>query len=422
MIIPFRTRGLAAALAPVLLAACVATPPRSQTNQAQVDSSLRAAALASQEVRNYAGAAAYYSSLYERDAKDLDVVMGFASNLRYLGDVGRAVAVLEAALEDNPDDTRLLGEYGRALLADDRPADALVPLERVAAGAPDDWRIRSALGIAYDMVDRHDEAVAAYETALAIAPGSPSVLNNLALSQAMAGDIDAGVATLRRASLRTGASVQVRQNLALLLALNGGLDEAEKLVAADLPAEMARRNIAYLHRLAEASGENEAGELALGELGALPVLTNLPNLEPVPSTVEIIEEPVASLVAPPEPEAGAGDEGAFAAAAAEAADAAFAALVADGAADGGAAGYGAQLASYTSAVDAEQGRATLERKLGVLDPARELQIVPVDRGDADPIFRVYAGPFTDVDAARTVCRTVRERGVACVVTPAPAGP
>ncbi|MEX2648221.1 MAG: tetratricopeptide repeat protein [Alphaproteobacteria bacterium] len=420
MIMPSRTRGLAAALAPVLLAACVATPPpSSQNNQAQVDSSLRAAALASQEVRNYAGAAAYYSSLYERDTKDLDVVMGFARNLRYLGDVGRAAAVLEAALEDNPDDERLLGEYGRALLAADRPADALVPLERVAEGAPDDWQIRSALGIAYDMVDRHDEAVAAYEAALAIAPGSPSALNNLALSQAMAGDIDAGVATLRRASLRTGAGVQVRQNLALLLALSGRLDEAEKLVAADLPAEMARRNIAYLRRLAEASGEDEDGEPALGELGALPVLTNLPTLEPVPSTAEIVAEPLALPAAQPEPEAGATaeDDGDFAAAAAEAADAAFAALVEDGAA-----GYGAQLASYTSAADAEQGRATLERKLGVLDPVRELRIVPVDRDGADPIFRVYAGSFTDVDAARTVCRAVRERGVACVVTPAPTGP
>lgn len=402
------------------LAGCVAQDPNPSPSDAAVDSSLRAAARASQQVHNYSGAVAHYASLYERNPEDQEVVLGYARNLRYLGDVSRAVVVLEAALATRPDDMVLLAEYGRALLAADRPADALVSLARVAEADGADWRARSAIGIAHDLLDQPDLAIAAYQDALAIEPNNPVVLNNLALSQTMAGDIEAGIASLRRALLSSASGVQERQNLAVLLALSGRLDEAEQLIQADLPREMARQNIAYLRALAASSAEGATPPEVLEEL---PVLTSLPKLEPIPATTEVVVEPVPP--AEPEPEAAEAAEAAetnngtgedFAAAAADAAEAAFASL--GGGTDAAAVDlFGAQLASYTSEQDATEGRASLVGALG--DLGSSLRVVAVERGAEPKLYRVYAGPFTPINDAQAVCLDVREAGLDCVVTPAP---
>lgn len=401
----------AAFAAALVVAACAMPSEQPDPKDAAVDSSLRAAALASQEVRNYTGAAAYYASLYEREPDDLDVVLGYARNLRFVGDVDRAIAVLELALREHPDEIALIAEYGRALLAADRAADALPQLERAAEAAPTDWKVRSALGIAHDLLGDYDKAVLAYESALVLAPDSSAVLNNLALSQAMAGQIDEGIATLRRAVLRPAAGVQERQNLALLLALDGGLDEAEQLIEADLPREMARQNIRLLRGFAAARDE---GATAPEVLAGLPVLTTAPELAPVPPTVDVAVAPVPATTVP---DAAPDAEPDFATAAAQAADEAFAALA--GGSSTAAQGYGAQLASYASEADAATGRATLERTLGGTAAGRDLVVVPVVLADQSPVYRVYAGSFGTVEEARATCAAVRAAGVACLVSAAP---
>jgi len=443
--------GFRAAVAALFLVAgaCAAPPQEIMTPQdAAMESSLRAAAIASQEVNNYTGAVAYFASLYERDPSDLEVVLGYARNLRFVGDVGRAVAVLERALEAHPDDARLVAEYGRALLSADRPEDAIVQLERAAILDPADWRVPSAIGIAHDRLDRPAEAVAAYQAAPALAPGNPTILNNLALSQAMAGEIDAGIATLRIASVRPGAGVQTRQNLALLLALGGGLAEAESLVEADLPRAMARVNMAYLRRIAEARA---AGASASEVLENLPVLTGEPEIAPVPSTAAVAVEPVA------EPEATTVDEATadtttadtttadetmvevatddattepaaaeteddFAATAAEAADEAFASLpdATDAEPEPGADRmFGAQLASYGDPTAADDGRAELEVALGDIGRRAGIRVMPIEIANQPTIYRIYLGEFGSVGDSRRLCIDARDAGVDCVVTAAP---
>lgn len=403
---------------------------------AAMESSLRAAAIASQEVNNYTGAVAYFASLYERDPSDLDVVLGYGRNLRFVGDVGRAVAVLERAIEAHPDDARLVAEYGRALLSANRPEDAIVQLERAAILDPADWRVPSAIGIAHDRLDRPAEAVAAYQAALALAPGNPTVLNNLALSQAMAGEIDAGIATLRLAAVRPGAGVQTRQNLALLLALGGGLAEAESLVEADLPRAMARVNVAYLRRIAEARA---AGASASEVLENLPVLTGEPEIAPVPSTAAVAVEPVAepeATTADTTTEEAATEEAAtgdattepaaaetdFAATAAEAADEAFASLAdgTDAAPEPGADRmFGAQLASYGDPAAADDGRAGLEVVLGDIGRQAGIRVMPIEIANQPTIYRIYLGEFGSIADSRRLCIDARDAGVDCVVTAAP---
>ena len=55
--------------------------------------------------------------------------------------------------------------------------------------------------------------------------------------------------TLRRAYASGRADGRVRQNLALVVGLQGRFAEAESIVKADLPADEAAQNVAYLREM-----------------------------------------------------------------------------------------------------------------------------------------------------------------------------
>ena len=56
-------------------------------------------------------------------------------------------------------------------------------------------------------------------------------------------------ATLRRATAGGRIDPRVRQNLALVVGLQGRFAEAETIARADLPAEEAAANVAYLREM-----------------------------------------------------------------------------------------------------------------------------------------------------------------------------
>ena len=93
---------------------------------------------------------------------------------------------------------------------------------------------------------RHEEAQRYYETALKIVPDEPSVLSNLGLSYALSKHLPRAEATLQRAAAGQRVDPRVRQNLALVVGLQGRFAEAETIARADLPAEEAAANVAYL--------------------------------------------------------------------------------------------------------------------------------------------------------------------------------
>ncbi|WP_219340663.1 hypothetical protein, partial [Escherichia fergusonii] len=61
-------------------------------------------------------------------------------------------------------------------------------------------------------------------------------------------------AVLRRAYNRGSADSRVRQNLGLVVGLQGRFAEAESIVKADLPAEEAEANVAYLKQMLSRDG------------------------------------------------------------------------------------------------------------------------------------------------------------------------
>ncbi len=192
---------------------------------------------------------AVWGPRYQANPSDAGAAMAYARALRATEQRAQAVAVLQQASLRNPRDKKLLGAYGRALADAGQYAEALDALSRAHTPDNPDWHILNAQGAVLDQIGRHREAQQHYSSALKIVPNEPSVLSNLGLSYALEKKLKRAESTLRKALAQPGAKPKVRQNLALVVGLQGHFAEAEKIASADLPADEAEANVAYLRNM-----------------------------------------------------------------------------------------------------------------------------------------------------------------------------
>lgn len=196
---------------------------------------------------------------YKANPRDANAALRHAEALRKSGQRAQAAAVLQQATIAHSGDRRVLGAYGRALADTGNLEQALEVLGRAHSPDQPDWRILSAQGAVLDQMGRHEDARRYYETALKIVPDEASVLSNLGLSYALAKDLKKAEDILRKANDRASKDRRVRQNFALVVGLQGRFQEAEDIARADLPADEAAANIAYLKQmLAEHEGAKSA--------------------------------------------------------------------------------------------------------------------------------------------------------------------
>src|SRR3954471_25090807 len=204
-----------------------------------------------------------YGERYRANPQDADAALRYGQALRATGQRGQAVAVLEQASIAHPGNKALLAAYGRALADNGNFQQAFDILTRAHSPDNPDWRILSVQGAALDQLGRHDEARRYYASALKIAPEESSVLSNLGMSYVLSKDLPKAEEALRRAYAGRNADARVRQNLALVIGLQGRFSEAEGIVKADLPADEAAANVAYLKEMLNSHKENR-------RLGAAP--------------------------------------------------------------------------------------------------------------------------------------------------------
>src|ERR1700693_6423276 len=203
-----------------------------------------------------------YGERYRANPKDPDAALAYGQALRATGQRAQAVAVLEQATIANPGNKALLGGFGRALADNGNFQQAFDVLSRAHSPDNPDWRILSVQGTALDQLCRHEEARRYYASALKIVPDEPSVLSNLGLSYVLSKDLPKAEEILRQAHASTRADARVRQNLALVVGLQGRLVEAEQIVRADLPAEEAAANVAYLKQMLDRKDDPRRGTAA----------------------------------------------------------------------------------------------------------------------------------------------------------------
>src|SRR5215212_3746373 len=190
-----------------------------------------------------------YGERYRATPKDAEAALGYGQALRATGQRSQAAAVLEQATIAHPGNKALLAAYGRALADNGNSQAAFDVLSRAHSPANPDWRIRAVQGTTLDKMGKHEEARRYYASAMKIVPDEPSVLSNLGLSYMLTRELPKAEEMLRRAYGNSGADGRVRQNLALVVGLQGRFAEAESIVKADLPAEEAAANVAYLKQM-----------------------------------------------------------------------------------------------------------------------------------------------------------------------------
>jgi Flp pilus assembly protein TadD len=190
-----------------------------------------------------------YGERYRANPRDPDAALRYGQALRATGQRTQAVAIFEQATLAHPGNKALLGGYGRALADNGNFQRAFDILTQAHTPDNPDWRLLSVQGAALDQLGRHDEARRYYDSALKIVPNEPTVLSNLGLSYVLSRDLPKAEETLRQAYASTRADARVRQNLGLVVGLQGRFAEAENIVKADLPADEAAANVAYLKQM-----------------------------------------------------------------------------------------------------------------------------------------------------------------------------
>src|SRR5712671_6884655 len=217
-------------------------------------------------------AAEVYGERYRANPKDADAALAYGQALRATGQRGQAVAVLEQATIAHAGNKALLAGYGRALADNGNFQQGFDVLTRAHSPDNPDWRILSVQGTVLDQLGRHDEARGYYASALKIVPEEPSVLSNLGLSYVLSRDLPKAEEVLRRAFANTRADARVRQNLGLVVGLQGRFAEAETIVKADLPADEAAANVAYLKQMLSRKDNPKvgAGTVPVAALSAVP--------------------------------------------------------------------------------------------------------------------------------------------------------
>ncbi len=168
-------------------------------------------------------------------AADVTTAIRQAQLMRTSGDLDGALKILSQLMLGTPDDPRVVGEYGKLLVQQNRMADAVQFLNRAIELQPGDWTLYSALGVAYDRQNDQPHAKLAYERGLTLKPGEPALLNNFAMSRMLAGDTAAARTLMLQAQASGSTDPRIAQNLALLDA-RAPVGAAPVAVAAATPA------------------------------------------------------------------------------------------------------------------------------------------------------------------------------------------
>ncbi|KAA3632959.1 MAG: tetratricopeptide repeat protein [Proteobacteria bacterium] len=175
--------------------------------------------------------------------EEVEIVLARERVLRSMSRIEDAFQLLDAAVQEIPDDGDLL--YSRALLAAE-----LGELERheqdirqVIAIDPDNAHAYNALGYTLaDQTKRYDEALELISRALELAPEDPFILDSMGWVQYRLGRYDDAEEYLRRA-LAIRDDAEIAAHLGEVLWVKGGRAEAEKLWQRALTADPENRTL-----------------------------------------------------------------------------------------------------------------------------------------------------------------------------------
>ncbi len=152
------------------------------------------------------------------------------------GRLDQAAAIYQSLLKADPDQPRVLLQFGLLLHQAGQPRQGLAHLQRAAALTPDDPAIHVAAASLLLAAGQPAEAARAAETALALDAALPEAANNLGLALGLLGRFEPAEAAFRRALALRPDFADAQYNLANLLRERGDHAGAVALYRALLQA------------------------------------------------------------------------------------------------------------------------------------------------------------------------------------------
>jgi Flp pilus assembly protein TadD len=229
---------------------------------------------------------------------NIEGVVKQAQAQRKNGDFPAAAHTLSQLVLLAPDDARVLGEYGKTLIAMGRTDDAIAFLERAVELQPKDWSLLSAEGVAYDQKGEYLAAQAAYGRALQLKPGDPTVLSNAALSYVQTGDLDEAEALLMQASPSSVEFPRIASNLALVRSLKSSrplqataLAPAKQMTLLPTTLPLEAPGVADTAMAALPIPEKEASDLPVAPQPMSAAEMPADGAAPPPASASVLEQP-----------------------------------------------------------------------------------------------------------------------------------
>jgi tetratricopeptide (TPR) repeat protein len=150
--------------------------------------------------KKYAAAADLAHAAVEENPDDMRLVRLEAQALRHVGKTDQALALLEGAAQSHDDDPLAQVALAQMYSDADRGSDAVAVLQKARTKFPDDSSIVFELGTVYDKMKRFPEAEAAFRDLLAHQPDNAPAMNYLGYMLAERGErLDESVGLLKKA-------------------------------------------------------------------------------------------------------------------------------------------------------------------------------------------------------------------------------
>ena len=148
--------------------------------------------------RRYQDAHQLCMNMLQRDARCSDALFLLALVAAEHDNHGKALEVLDRAINIAPDEPRYHAHRGRCLVALNRPQDARIAAARAAELGPIDALTFDTLGVVLSRTGHHNEATPFYRKAARLEPKKASYQYNLGAALQFMGDFDAAREAYRR--------------------------------------------------------------------------------------------------------------------------------------------------------------------------------------------------------------------------------
>jgi Flp pilus assembly protein TadD len=260
-------------LAVLLLAGCAASPfhldpgsvdGRDGGGPTPTYPMLMRIAAAAQSGGDLPNALGVYRRAAEMAPQDPAPLIAAGDVLVQIGNINEAIVSYNQALVRPGDTQGAQVGLARAFLKTGKPQLALTPLSKAMEQSPDDPKLLLLLGVTKDLAGSHWEAQAYYRAGLVRAPGDPGLTVNLALSLALSGSYPNAISVLQPLAMSAAGTPQERQTLALIYGINGNTAEAARLGRIDLDDASVEHNLAYYQSLRELSPEARSQAILSG--------------------------------------------------------------------------------------------------------------------------------------------------------------